>query len=290
MNLETLYRTYKSLLLSVAYRMLGSISEAEDAVQDVFIALREVNLESLLHPKAYLVKMITNHSLNQLKSSKRKRELYVGTWLPEPFITTSAEDPSEELVRQESFGYALLVMLQELTPPERAVFILRESVGFTYEEIAEMLAKTEASCRKLYSRAKAKLDPERPHDVEASPKQAEAYVQAFVKAVESGQFEPFINLLMENAVLFSDGGGKVRAAIFPIVGKKRIVGFIEGIRAKGSLIGELRQVWISGQPGLLLLRESMPPLAFCFQLSADQEHIQSVYVLANPEKLRHIQN
>ncbi|WP_442601994.1 sigma-70 family RNA polymerase sigma factor [Paenibacillus sp. KN14-4R] len=288
MDLETLYRTYKQLLLSVAYKLLGSYTEAEDALQDIFVSLRDVELESITHPKAYLVKMITNHSLNRIKSAQRKRELYTGPWLPEPVISLGDEEPSAYLIRQEIFGYALLVLMQKLTPLERAVFVLRESLGFEYPEIAEMLHKTEAACRKIYSRAKAKLGSDLPH--ETAYENADPFVQAFAKAVESGRFEPFIQLLTEDAVLLSDGGGKVRAAIFPILGRERVSAFLEGVSTKGSLQGDIRLVWIGGQRGILITRPDMPPKAICFGYAPDNQRINAVYFIVNPEKLTHVTN
>jgi RNA polymerase sigma factor (sigma-70 family) len=287
MDLDTLYRTYKPLLLSVAYRMLGSLTEAEDAVQDVFVTLRRINTATIDHPKAYMVKMITNRSLNMLKAAHRTRELYPGTWLPEPQISMASEEPSEQIIRRESFGYAMLVLLQELTPPERAVFILRESIGYEYGEIAELLDKSETACRKIYSRAKAKIG-RGPHIEDKNLQLAEPFIQAFAKAVEQGQFEPFIKLLTEDAVLLSDGGGKVRAALLPILGKERILAFFEGIHAKGSLQGELRPVWISGQQGIWLVRSNLPPIAICFGPDPGNKQIRTVYIISNPDKLTHI--
>ncbi|MCR8643421.1 RNA polymerase sigma factor SigJ [Paenibacillus sp. N1-5-1-14] len=286
MDLETLYRTYQSLLLAVSYRILGSYSEAEDALQDIFITLREVDLTTITYPKAYLVKMITNHSINQLQSARHKRELYTGTWLPEPVVSINSDAPSEYAIQQENFGYALLVLMEKLTPLERAVFVLRESLGYEYEEIAEILNKSEAACRKIFSRAKAKLDPN--FIPKASPQDAERFVHAFAKAVTSGEFKPFINLLTEDSVLLSDGGGKIRAAIFPIKGKDRVAAFFEGIGSKGSLDGEVQIVTVSGQVGVLITRKDLPPKVICFQPNSEGNQIQSVYLIVNPEKLTHI--
>jgi len=288
MDFETMYRTYKPILLSVAYRMLGSYTEAEDAVQDVFINVREVQLDSINNLQAYLVKMITNHSLNILKSARRKRELYTGPWLPEPVISTDRNEPFEHLIQQESFGYALLVLMEKLSPIERAVFVLKESLGYDYREIAELLGKTEAACRKMLSRSKAKIGAD-PSLISYS-EDAERFVEAFTKAIETGSFAPFIQLLTEDAVLLSDGGGKVRAAIFPILGQKRIRAFLEGIYAKGSLQGEVQLVAISGQPGIVLKRSDKPPIAICFGHDSALRSIANVYLIMNPDKLTHIKN
>jgi RNA polymerase sigma-70 factor (ECF subfamily) len=292
-DLEELYRTYKPLLLTVAYRLLGSFAEAEDAVQDVFVAIRGIDMADVRQPQAYLVKMATNRCLNMLKSARRKRELYPGPWLPEPQIefappgSAESSEPSEQLVRRESFGYALLALLQELTPLERAVFVLRDSIGYEYADIAELLGKTEAACRKMYSRAKAKLGPDLQLE-ERRPEEAEPFVQAFAAALETGQFAPFIRLLTEDAVLLSDGGGKVRAALAPILGRERIGRFFEGVYAKGSLRSAFRPVWMNGQPGLLLEPAGRPPIAICFGSGPGGDAIRTVYIMYNPDKLTRI--
>ncbi|TCZ80872.1 sigma-70 family RNA polymerase sigma factor [Paenibacillus albiflavus] len=288
MDLETMYRTYKPLLLSVAYRMLGSYTEAEDAVQDVFITVRGVQLDSISNLQAYLVKMMTNHSLNILKSARRKRELYTGPWLPEPVITSDGSEPSEFLIQQESFGYALLVLMEKLTPIERAVFVLKESLGYDYREIAELLGKTEAACRKMLSRSKDKIGTD--STLVSYSEHSERFVQAFAKAIETGKFTSFIQLLTEDAVLFSDGGGKVRAALFPILGKDRVRALLEGIYAKGSLQGDVQIVSISGQPGIVIKRSEFPPKAICFGLDSIGRSIATVYLIMNPDKLTHFKN
>ncbi|PWW05208.1 RNA polymerase sigma-70 factor (ECF subfamily) [Paenibacillus cellulosilyticus] len=294
MDLDTLYRTYKPVLLAYAYRMLGSITDAEDIVQDVFVSVRDLDWQSIEHPKAYLMKMVTNRSINMIRSARRQREVYPGTWLPEPDIrfTTAiaADEPAEQLVLRERFGYALLVLLQQLSPLERAVYILKESLGYPYDEIALMLQKTEAACRKLFSRANAKVGSHAQNEDELTTNSAvaaEPYVQAFTEAVKTGRFESFIHLLTDNAVLLSDGGGKVRTAINPIYGRDRILAFFSGLYNKGSYRGTLHSVSISDQPGVLFVRPDGYMKVFCFGYSSDQT-IQYIYSIANPDKLQHI--
>ncbi|GIP37191.1 RNA polymerase sigma factor SigJ [Paenibacillus sp. J31TS4] len=284
MELDSLYRTYRPLLSSVAYRMLGSIAEAEDAVQDVFAALSREKPPEVHHPKAYLVKLVTNRSLNLLRSARRRRERYTGPWLPEPELAFSPGDLSEEFALRESFGYALLVLLETLSPAERAVYVLRESLDYEYGEIAGMLGKNEAACRKLLSRARAKLGKRDAESDSVPSGDAEPYVRAFADALRTGEFEPFLGLLADDAVLISDGGGKVRSALFPILGKARIHAFFAGLRAKGSLQGELRAVWLSGQRGWLLVRPPLHPIAICFGPGAG-DRADRVYLVTNPDKL-----
>lgn len=317
---EQLYREYKPLLASIAYRMLGSVAEAEDAVQDVFVAVSRQRELDLRHPKAYLVKLLTNRALNMMKAAPRQREHYPGPWLPEPIIAPDAQDdPQERALRQEQLGYALLVLLQACTPLERAVFVLRESFGYSHSDIAAILDKGEAACRKIYSRAAAKIgENRRPADNAALDGFIDRCLASFAQALATGKFEPFIQLLTEDAVMLSDGGGIVRAALNPILGRRRIAAFFTGIARKGSITGQFRLARLSGQRGLLLLREGRPPFAFAFafafgpgvaragagpsaeadadadaggwagaptEAAAETGAIQAIYLISNPEKL-----
>lgn len=289
-DVERLYREYKPLLTSIAYRMLGSMSEAEDAVQDVFVAVSRLDGDGEIeHPKAYLVKMTTNRALNMMKAAPRRRESYPGQWLPEPIIELDdKEQPLEQMLRQERLGYAMLALLQTCTPPERAVFVLRESFGYDYAEIGSMLDKSEAACRKLFSRASAKLGHLTASERENSPEPAmDRFVRSFEEALASGRPDAFIHLLAEDAVLLSDGGGVVRSAINPIEGPARIVAFFKGIAGKGSLDGKWRHVRISGQPGLLLERDTLPPVAYALEPDG-RGGIRAIYMVTNPEKLTRI--
>jgi RNA polymerase sigma-70 factor (ECF subfamily) len=291
-EVEQLYRDYQSLLMSVAYRMLGSKSEAEDVVQDVFVAVSRIDMNTVAYPKTYLVKMVTNRVLNVMKSAPRKRENYPGQWLPEPDIELSPDDaPLDRVIKREQLGYAMLVLLQTCTPPERAVFVLRESFGYEYADIAAMLDKSEAACRKLFSRASAKIGHAEHKEGEAAFDRAiERFVQSFAEAVDTGRIDSFIHLLTDDAVLLSDGGGVVRAAINPIEGSKRIVAFFKGIAGKGSLSGRFIQVRVSGQIGLLLLRNDRPGFVLTFDPADDLGAIRSVYMVSNPQKLEQLRD
>ena len=286
-RIERWYREYQPLLIAVAYRMLGSRSEAEDAVQDVFVTLSKQETERIEHPRAYLIRMVTNRALNMMKAAPRSREHYPGLWLPEPILDSVQDDgPQTQLLQRERLGYALLVLLQTCTPPERAVYVLRESVGCDYKEIAEMLGKTEAACRKIYSRAAGKLGVATlTEDSTRLDSAMDRFVQAFSTAVNSGSFDGFLRLIAEDATLLSDGGGIVRSALRPILGRERIAAFFSGIARKGSLTGRLRSVRLSGQSGLLLEREGLLPMAFALEPVPDGSAIQAIYLISNPHKL-----
>lgn len=291
LEVEQLYRKYKPLLTAIAYRMLGSLSEAEDAVHDVFVSVSKLDeRNAILYPKAYLVRMVTNRALNVMKSAPRKRESYPGQWLPEPVIELNPEvEPLERIVRHEQLGYAMLVLLQTCTPLERAVFVLRESFGYDYVDIAAMLDKSETNCRKIYSRTATKIG-HRPSTEKETALDAsiERFVQSFAQAIDTGRLETFIQLLTEDAVLLSDGGGIVRSALNPIEGRNRIAAFFTGIAGKGSFEGQLVQVSISGQRGLLLVFENKPKFAIIFDPDERLDAIRAIYLVTNPEKLPRI--
>ncbi|CAM3592135.1 RNA polymerase sigma factor SigJ [Marinicrinis lubricantis] len=284
-SIEEVYRIYKPLLFPVAYRMLGSVSDAEDIIQDVFVSLPLQDLEQIDHLKNYLVKMVVNRCLNDLKSARKRREAYVGPWLPEPLFTGIAiNEPLERVVQEEDLTYAFLVLLQELSPLERAVFVLREVLGYEYHETAEMLHKTEANCRKIYSRAKGKLKPyaaERRDEL----KDTSHLVNTFLHAVQTGSFDAFIRLLTDDAVLMSDGGGKRRAALRPILGKHRIRAFWEGLLSKGALAGEWVPIYLNGQPGAALFVDGSLSKTICF--AKQNCHLaHRMFIILNPDKLK----
>ncbi|MBY0599126.1 RNA polymerase sigma-70 factor [Bacillus bingmayongensis] len=287
MDFETLYRTYQPLVYSVAYRLLGSVSDAEDVTQDIFIKGQHMDQESVRNMKAYLIKMTTNHCLNILQSARKKREVYTGEWLPEPEIDTMKLNPMETILQNERVSYAFLVLLENLTAVERAVFVLREALSYDYREIAEILNKSEANCRKIYSRCKEKIR----HEVPVHPQQSnqtEKMIHTFIKGSETGNFEEFINLLTVDARLVTDGGGKVRAAIFPILGKQRIQIFLEAIASRGFFQLELLPTIINGQFGILARNKGHAEKAICFEWDESGESIRRIYIIVNPDKLKHI--
>ncbi|MBO9597210.1 MAG: RNA polymerase sigma factor SigJ [Cohnella sp.] len=280
---EALYKEYGSRMMGIAYRMLGSVSDAEDAVQDVFERLASADPVEMQHPRAYLAKLTTNRCLNILKSARRRREQYVGPWLPEPIVEAAVPGPEEQLASRDDVSYAWLVMLERLTPAERAVYVMRESFGYEYGELAKMLDKTEVGCRKLYSRAAAKLKDVPRAAERPSAGQASVWMRAFLKAARDGDFGEVTARLAKEAMLVSDGGGKVRTAIRPIYGSDRVAAFFEGLFRKGSLSGEWSPVLVNGQPGLVHRRTNHTK-AMTVALD-DSNRIVAVYWIQNPDKL-----
>lgn len=304
---SSLYVEYKPLLSSIAYRMLGSLTDAEDIVQDIFAELETMQTDHILNMKAYLLKMVTNRSINVLKSARKTREVYTGPWLPEPEMADAGQTPETAAIQAESVSYALLVLLEQLSPVERAVFILRETLDYDYRDIAELLDKSDANCRKLYSRAKQKVStapvPGREERAAAEPpiavpvestrvtsdqaKHAELLSRAFMAAANSGDFREFVGMLADDARLYTDGGGKVRSAIFPIIGSNRILAFLQGI-APGNIKPENQLlIDVNGQPGLRLNRGDELFAVLSFQFDSDSRPVR-MFMVTNPDKLKHV--
>ena len=282
---EALYQEHGSRMKRIAYRMLGSVADAEDAVQDVFERLTRADPVEMRHPKAYLAKLTANRCLNMMKSARRRRERYVGPWLPEPIVEAAEPGPEERMAEQDDVSYAWLVLLERLTPTERAAFVLRESFGYGYDELAAMFGKTEVACRKIVSRASAKLK-DVPGDLAGShnAEETRAWLEAFLKAARDGDFREVTARLAEEAVLVSDGGGKVHAALRPIYGCGRVAAFFAGLYDKGSLNGEYTPVLVNGQPGLL--HRSANGATKAMTVAWDEEgRVAAVYWILNPDKL-----
>ncbi|XEC93363.1 sigma-70 family RNA polymerase sigma factor [Paenibacillus tarimensis] len=285
--MDQTYREYRPLLFGLAYRMLGTAADAEDIVHDVFAQYVQMDTEAIKNERAYLAQMTANRCINLLKSSRRKREKYTGPWLPEPLPDYDSERLSDPAERRENIGYAYLVLMQRLTPLERAVYILKEALGFQYFEIAEMLDKTETGCRKTFSRAKKKAGD---NSIACQPAGGhsdiqEQFAQAFQRASDTGNFKPLLAFLTEEVTLVSDGGGKVRAALRPILGAERVRAFLEGLAAKGIFKKGFKAVSINGDPGLLQERDGRTALALCMEREPDGSRIRSLFLILNPDKL-----
>src|SRR5207248_10132496 len=219
------FESYRPYLFAIAYRMLGSAMDAEDLVQETYLSSQSTPPETIRSLKAFLTTILTGLSMDQLQLARRKREVYVGPWLPEPILTTTtpaSEDPAELVEREESISLAFLALLEELQPFERAVFLLHEVFGYDFAEIATMLDKSEAACRRSFSRAKLHLRAHRPR-FPASPQTHRQLLAAYFKAVQTGEMSALMNLLSEHVVLWADGGGKaVGSELRPIRGREAV--------------------------------------------------------------------
>ncbi|MFD2370556.1 RNA polymerase sigma-70 factor [Brevibacillus sp. GCM10020057] len=286
--MEALYQTYRGLLFRLAYQMTGAAQDAEDIVQDVFLKVHGVDWEEIADPKAYLCKMTTNRCLDLLKSARKKRELYTGPWLPEP-VSAFYTDDYEAVIHKDLLSYGMLVLLEKLSPVERAVFVLREGLDFDYHEIAELVGKSEANCRKIISRAKAKMGllPKQPI---APPETADsrAWVTRFLYALEQGNVDSLLALLDKDAVLISDGGGKVAAALHPIVSAERIARFLLGVQRKYNASDSRQKelVTLNGQTALVYHAEGKVDTAVL--LDVKDGAIQRLYYVRNPDKMHYL--
>lgn len=282
---DQFYLEYKPLLFSIAYRMTGTITEAEDITHDVLLDFGKLNEGQIENIKAYLCKMVTNRSIDYLKSARKQREVYIGPWLPEPLIFHDV-NPMHAVLMQDSISYALLCLMEQLSPVERAVFVLREAFGYEYEEIASILEKEVANCRKILSRARRKIDYKDDVDpLQVNQEELQHLVQSFLVAATTGNTESFLNLLANDAVLYSDGGGKVKAALVPIETRERVAQFIFGLLRKFGQDDELKfeLVNVNGQSGILIKRDNKPENVVCFGIEKNQ--IKHIFSIRNPEKL-----
>lgn len=279
------YKEYKGLLFRLAYQLTGSIADAEDAVQEVFVKLHRVDADRITEPKAYLCKMVTNHCMDQLKSAQKRREQYVGPWLPEP-LPLFAQDDYDGVIQQDLLSYAMLVLLERLSPTERIVFVLREALCFDYPIIAELTNKTEANCRKLMSRAKSKMGVSE-EDLHNREWQDEAWIQQFILSLTKGQVDTVVSLLAEDVVILSDGGGKVSAALRPIRTRDFVSRFLFGIIRKYHLAGASLEVTTHNGECCIVFREN-DRITSVYFLHVRNEKIQQIYIMRNPDKLVHL--
>jgi RNA polymerase sigma-70 factor (ECF subfamily) len=277
---------YRSLLFSIAYRMLGSVADAEDMLQETFIRWQQAREEEFRSPRAFLITIISRLCINHLQSARVKREEYVGQWLPEPIVTGPGSDPLEIIRVDESLSMAFLVMLERLTPVERAVFLLREVFEYEYPEIATVLGESEANCRQILHRARQHVTAMRPR-FKTSQRQKSDLLERFLKATGSGDLEGLVELLASDIVLHTDGGGKAVAAPNLIRGARNVARGAMGTLKKlvpKNLVFRLAQ--INGEPGLVSYLDGKAYSVLTLETGAG--HIQTIYVVTNPEKLAHI--
>jgi len=272
------FARHRSLLFTVAYEMLGSASDAEDVVQETWLRWAGVDHAEVRDPRAYLVRIVTRQALNRLRTLTRRREEYVGEWLPEPLLT--APDVAADVELAESVSIAMLTVLETLGPVERAVFVLREVFETPYEEIAEAVGKSAAAVRQIAHRAREHVAARRPRTAVSTAEQQEA-VERFLTAVRQGDLQGLLDVLAPDVVVVSDGGGLVTANRRPIRGAERVAAFL--IAAARSVSVEGRAVWINGSPGARL--EIGEGVTSAVSLSVENGRITGIYAMLNPHKL-----
>jgi len=278
------FERHRTLLFSIAYRMTGSASDAEDLVQETWLRYQASGSQEIVSPKAYLTTIITRLALDYLKSARVTREQYFGTWLPEPILTS--EDGGTILERQEELSLAFLRLLETLSPPERAVFLLHEVFDYPFSEIGEMLEKSQANCRQIFHRAKQALQDQRARFQPESQRQRQLLL-SFLSASQAGDMAALTTLLAQDAISWSDGGGKVQSVPRPIYGQQAVARFWVSVarRSPRPLTYTLDEV--NGAPVLLAWDEGR--LAVVISLTPNDTGIQEIYALLNPEKLAYLQ-
>jgi RNA polymerase sigma-70 factor (ECF subfamily) len=287
------FETYRSYLFAIAYRMLGSAMDAEDMVQETYLRYQTTPPETITSLKAFLTTILTRLCMDQLHLARRKREQYLGPWLPEPVITAEASELAkveERVDTEESISLAFLVLLEQLQPIERAVFLLREVFEYDYSEIATFLGKSEDACRQSFSRAKKHLADHRPR-FQASADTQRQLLTGFMQAVRAGEMTALMNLLAEDVIFWGDGGGKVKgAATHPIAGRLAVARFLLGTwnvfrrsLPEGSRV-ELAEV--NRQPALITRAGDRAFSVLTIEVDAQQ--IRTIRIIANPEKLAHV--
>jgi RNA polymerase sigma-70 factor, ECF subfamily len=273
-------------MTALAYRMLGARAEAEDVVQDAWLRWRGVDHAAIAEPRAWLATTVTRLCLDRLKSARARREVYVGPWLPEPVVdeTLAADGPGE---LAEDLSVALMLALERLSPLERAAFILHDVFDLGFAEVARGLGRSEEACRRLASRARTHVRETRPR-YPVSPEESERLVEAFHRAAALGDLADLTALLAEDAVLYSDGGGRRPAALIPIHGRDAIARLFEALARRNPEYAQSssRFALINGDPGLVLRAPSGELTTVAFEIGGGA--IQGIYIMRNPDKLAHV--
>jgi RNA polymerase sigma-70 factor (ECF subfamily) len=292
------FEPYRRRLLGLAYRMLGSMADAEDAVQETYLRWHSANRDRVSEPKAYLMTTTTRICLDMLTSARARREEYVGSWLPEPIFETATLAPDSQTELAEDLSFALLLTLDRLSPLERAAFLLHDVFDFSFAEVATALDRNEEACRKLASRARATVAAARPLGIPTRPRSPEGIsakhaqlLSAFTAATGSGDFNALMQLLANDARVLTDGGGKVRAALNPVEGANRVAQFLVDVTRKRPDAWwredfTMRFAIINGLPGIVVDSPQGPVQTAAFEIEGDL--IRALYIVRNPDKLLHL--
>jgi RNA polymerase sigma-70 factor (ECF subfamily) len=285
------FQRYRPLLFSIAYRMLGSASDAEDVVQDAWLRFSRASDREVRSAKAYLTTIVTRLCLDQLKSARNSREQYVGPWLPEPVLTHGPPQAEQSVALAESLTLAFMVLLETLTPEERAVFLLREVFEYSYAEIAAMLDAGEANCRQLFHRAKERIAARQPR-FDRPREEKQQLAERFVRAMRDGDGDALTGVLAADVGFWGDGGGKVPAAGRPVVGRGPVLNLLLGIRRTAAAMGisldrvALELADVNNEPAMLVRLDGRLDSVYALSMTGDA--IDAIRVVRNPDKLVYI--
>ncbi|MET7854542.1 RNA polymerase sigma-70 factor [Streptomyces avermitilis] len=276
---------HRPVLMGVAYRMLGRVADAEDVVQEAWLRWSGADRSEVREPRRYLVRVTTRLAIDRLRHLQSRREAYVGPWLPEPYLTDFGDtvpDAAERAVLADSVSLAVLVVLESLSPLERAVFVLREAFGYPFADIAATLERSEAAVRQLAGRARKHVDERRPR-YEVDPAERRDLTERFLAAAAEGDLEGLMSMLAPDVRLVGDSGGRAQAPLRVLESADKVGRFLVGVTRKGVADVSFRFLEVNGGPALLVLSEGKPDSVF--QLDVADGRIQCVYIIRNPEKL-----
>ncbi|MDH6247750.1 RNA polymerase sigma-70 factor [Mycobacterium sp. OTB74] len=280
MSHASVFSEYKPLLFTIAYEILGTVVDTEDVLQDSYLRWSEVDLNSINDPRVYLARIVARQALNRLRTTRRRRELYVGSWLPEPFVTAS--DVSSDATLAEAVSMAMMVVLESLGPDERAVFLLHTIFGFSNAEIAEFTGKSEAAVRQIAHRARTHVNSRR-QKFNPTPEDADEIITRFLMSANTGDFQGLMDVLAPDVVQISDGGGKAAATRKPLVGREPVARFAMGVVRVTAPGLRAEFTRCNAMPTVVFRRAGTPTQALLFDIADGQIH--AIYAVRNPDKL-----
>ena len=285
---DTSFAEHRAHVFGVAYRMLGSVVEAEDVVQEAYLRWSAADREEVRSPAAYLTTVATRLSLDRLRSAQARRETYVGPWLPEPLLTEQEpwQDPPAAAELSDSLSTAFLVLLERLNPLQRAVFLLHDVFRYGYDEIAAIVDRPAASCRQEASRARSRISPDLQPRIPVGSAEEQRLVLAFAQAATAGDLDGLIEVLTDDVSLWSDGGADRHAARRPVVGRDRVARLVANLTRRTLQVATFEVVRIGGDPAILVTGDNGPELTLSFDISP--LGIRRLHAVLNPDKLRHL--
>jgi RNA polymerase sigma-70 factor (ECF subfamily) len=282
---DQVFEEHRPALARLAYRMLGSLADADDVLQDAYLRWTGQSRDDVESPRAYLTSIVTNLCIDQRQAIEARKRAYVGPWLPDPVVECEDARPRDRLEAAEEVSMAFLLVLESLTPLERAAYLLRRIFDYGYDEISRVLGKAEPYCRQLVSRAEERIRELRPR-FEPDPAQAERLVEAFIDACSSGDLDALVGLLAADVVHYSDGGGKVAAALAPIRGPDNVARLFVGLLKKAPANMQIQRVRVNGQPGIMAVAGGQILTVLSFDIVDGR--IAACFAVRNPEKLARV--